>query len=81
MKAGELREKTTEELRENLEEARKRLFFQMKMQRATGEGVKPHEPGQLRREIARLETVLHERRRAEAAVAVASAAGTGETPS
>lgn len=79
MKARELREKSTEELRENLEEARKRLFFQMKMQRATGEGVKPHEPGQLRREIARLETVLHERGRAEAVTA--SAAGTGETPS
>ncbi len=79
MKAGELREKSTEELRENLEEARKRLFFQMKMQRATGEGVKPHEPGQQRREIARIETVLRERQRAEA-VAL-SEAGAGETAS
>ena len=79
MKPAELRDKTTEELRENLEEARKRLFFQMKMQRATGEGVKPHEPGQLRRDIARIETLLRERRRAEAAAA--SGTGAGETAS
>lgn len=61
MKALELREKTTEELRENLAEAKRRLFFQMKMQRVTGEGVKPHEVGQLRREVARISTILRER--------------------
>jgi len=78
VKAGELREKTSEELRENLAEARKRLFFQMKMQRATGEGVKPHEPGRLRREIARISTVLRERQRAQGAAAGApDAEGTG----
>ena len=61
MKALELREKNTEELRENLAEAKRRLFFQMKMQRVTGEGVKPHEVGQLRREVARINTILRER--------------------
>jgi large subunit ribosomal protein L29 len=62
-----MRDKTSEELTENLAEARKRMFFQMKMQRATGEGTKPHEIRALRRDIARLETVLRERRTAEAA--------------
>ena len=61
MKARELREKASEELAENLQEAKKRLFFQIKMQRVTGEGVKPHEIKQLRREIARIKTILRER--------------------
>ena len=61
MKARELREKSSEELAENLSEAKKRLFFQMKMQRVTGEGAKPHEVRQLRRDIARIHTILRER--------------------
>ena len=61
MKASELREKTSEELSENLAEAKRRLFFQMRMQSATGEGAKPHEAGALRREVARISTVLRER--------------------
>ena len=61
MKARELREKSSEELAENLTEARKRLFFQMKMQRVSGEGVKPHEVRLLRRDIARMKTILRER--------------------
>jgi large subunit ribosomal protein L29 len=75
VKAAEMRDKTSEELAENLKEARKRLFFQMKMQRATGEGVKPHETGQLRREIARLETVLRERQLAAGADAGSTSGG------
>ena len=63
MKARELREKSSEELAENLNEARKRLFFQMKMQRVSGEGVKPHEVRLLRRDIARMKTILRERER------------------
>ena len=66
MKARELREKSTEELAESLNEAKKRLFFQMKMQRVTGEGVKPHEIRQLRRDIARINTILRERQLAAA---------------
>ncbi len=69
MKAQELRDKTSEELGENLAEARKRLFFQMKMQSATGEGTKPHEMRVLRRDIARLETILRERKSADGAAA------------
>jgi large subunit ribosomal protein L29 len=69
VKARELREKSSEELAENINEAKKRLFFQMKMQRVTGEGAKPHEVRQLRREIARLKTVLRERELAGAAAA------------
>jgi large subunit ribosomal protein L29 len=61
VKPRELREKSSEELAENLNEAKKRLFFQIKMQRVTGEGVKPHEIRQLRRDIARIKTILRER--------------------
>jgi len=61
VKTRELREKSSAELAENLGEAKKRLFFQIKMQRVTGEGVKPHEIRQLRREIARIKTILRER--------------------
>jgi len=75
VKAQELRDKGSEELAENLSEAKKRLFFQMKMQGLTGEGVKPHEMGALRRDIARLETVLRERQLAESATAQAGAEG------
>ena len=69
MKARELREKSSEELAENLSDAKKRLFFQMKMQRVTGEGVKPHEVRQLRRDIARIHTLLRERQLAGAGTA------------
>jgi large subunit ribosomal protein L29 len=61
VKAREIRDKTSEELAENLREARHRLFTQMKMQRATGEGIKPHEVGQLKKDIARIATILRER--------------------
>jgi len=75
VKALELREKSSEELAENLNEAKKRLFFQVKMQRVTGEGVKPHEIRQLRREIARIKTILHERELAAAAAKPAEKTG------
>jgi large subunit ribosomal protein L29 len=61
VKPRELREKSSQELSENLLELRKRLFFQVKMQRVTGEGVKPHEIRQLRKDIARISTILRER--------------------
>ena len=66
MKPRELREKSSQELSENLLELRKKLFFQVKMQRVTGEGVKPHEVRQLRRDIARIQTILRERQLAGA---------------
>ncbi len=72
MKAAELRDKTVEELKENLEESKKRLFFQMKMQSSTGEGVKPHEPGILKKDIARINTILREK---ELAVTAGEIAG------
>ena len=74
MKARELREKSSEELNENLSEAKKRLFFQMKMQRVTGEGVKPHEIRQLRRDVARIQTILRERQLAGAGAAAKTGA-------
>ncbi|HOX07687.1 MAG TPA: 50S ribosomal protein L29 [Planctomycetota bacterium] len=61
MKAREMRDKSSEELADNLNEAKKRLFFQMKMQRVSGEGAKPHEVRSLKRDIARIQTILRER--------------------
>ena len=78
MKPGELRERSTEELAENLLELKKRFFFQIKMQRVTGEGVKPHEIRLLRRDIARIKTLLRER---ELAGAAGPAKKTGESQS
>ena len=75
MKAQELRDKGGEELTENLSEARKRLFFEMKMKGLTGEGVKPHEMRVLRRDIARMKTILRERQLAAGAAAPAGTEG------
>ena len=75
MKPRELREKSSEELTENLSEAKRRLFFQIKMQRVTGEGVKPHEIRLLRRDIARIQTILRERQSGAAAPAAKEKTG------
>jgi large subunit ribosomal protein L29 len=75
VKAQELRDKGGEELAENLSEAKKRLFFEMKMKGLTGEGVKPHEMRALRRDIARMETIIREKKLATSAAAPASAEG------
>lgn len=53
----QLREETTERLREILAEAKKKRF-DYKMRIATGEGVNPHEARDMRIEIARIKTML-----------------------
>jgi large subunit ribosomal protein L29 len=60
MKAKELREKTDAELGEELLKLR-REQFNLRMQAATGQGAKPDQYGKVRRSIARLKTVRHER--------------------
>ena len=59
MTADELRNKTTEELAEDLLVLR-REQFNLRMQRATGELAKPSEYGRVRKDIARIKTVMTE---------------------
>ncbi|MFZ9993278.1 MAG: 50S ribosomal protein L29 [Steroidobacteraceae bacterium] len=60
MNAKELRGKSAGELNEELLKLR-REQFSLRMQRATGQAVKPHDFGRVRRDIARLKTVMAEK--------------------
>jgi len=59
MNAKELRGKAAKELNEELLKLR-REQFSLRMQRATGQTVKPNDFGRVRKDIARLKTVLAE---------------------
>tara|TARA_B100002052_G_scaffold155025_1_gene141282 strand:- start:10696 stop:10890 length:195 start_codon:yes stop_codon:yes gene_type:complete len=61
MKAADLRNKTTAELDEELI-ALRREQFNLRMQKATGQLAQTHQFGQIRRDIARIKTVLAESR-------------------
>ncbi len=54
---NELREKSADELKTHLLELRKEQFS-LRMQRATGQLSKTHETRRVRREIARVKTLL-----------------------
>ena len=60
MKTKELRDKSDAELGDELLKLR-REQFNLRMQAATGQGAKPDQHGKVRRSIARLKTVQHER--------------------
>ena len=60
MNAKELRGKSASELNEELLKLR-REQFSLRMQRATGQAVKPHDFGRVRKDIARLKTVMAEK--------------------
>ena len=60
MKVSELRQKNQQELREELL-ALLREQFNLRMQRATGQMSKPHLFKRVRRDIARVNTILHEK--------------------
>ena len=60
MKASELREKTESELREELL-ALLREQFNLRMQKGTGQLARPHRFAQIRKDIARIKTVLREK--------------------
>lgn len=62
MKAKELREKSIEELRNSQTDLKEQLF-KLRFQKATGQIQNPAKIRLVRREIARLETVLAERLR------------------
>ena len=65
MEAGKLREKSAVELKEELLKLR-REQFNLRMQRATGQMARPDQFGKVRKDIARVKTVLGEQARAEA---------------
>jgi len=60
MKANELRDKSVEELQQELLGLLKDQF-NLRMQRATGQLAQNHLLGQVRRDIARVKTVLNEK--------------------
>jgi len=64
MDAKELRAKTAEELESELDELA-REAFNLRMQQGTGQLSRPNQMKDVRRNIARVKTILNERRRAE----------------
>jgi large subunit ribosomal protein L29 len=65
MKASELRDKSVEELNKELLELLKEQF-NLRMQNATGQLSTTHQFGRVRKDIARIKTILSEKKRAEA---------------
>jgi len=63
MNAGDLRKKSVEELNDELV-ALRREQFNLRMQQATGEMTQVHQHGRVRKDIARVKTVLTELSRA-----------------
>ena len=61
MNATELREKTPEELNRSLEELLKEQF-NLRMQKGTGQLSRPSRVKEIRKEIARIKTVLNEQK-------------------
>ncbi|NIM28519.1 MAG: 50S ribosomal protein L29 [Gammaproteobacteria bacterium] len=64
MDAKELRAKSDEELRRELMDL-SREAFNLRMQQGTGQLSRPNQVKDVRRNIARVKTILNERRRAE----------------
>lgn len=60
MKASDMREKTPEQLREELLKLRKEQFA-LRMQKASGQLGQTHLLGETRRDIARIKTILAEK--------------------
>ena len=60
MKATELRQKTVEELGTTLDGLQLQQF-KLRMAKATGQLAKTHQVGQVRKDIARIKTVLTEK--------------------
>ena len=63
MKAAELRDKSVDELHTRERELREQLF-KLRFQRATGRIENPMKIREVRREIARIKTLMNERSRA-----------------
>jgi large subunit ribosomal protein L29 len=66
MKASELRDKPVNEL-ESLKLDLLKEQFNLRMQRGSGQLTRPHLLGQVRRNIARVNTIINEKKISEAA--------------
>lgn len=62
MKASQIRELTREELQQRYDETTQELF-NLRMQKSTGQIENPSRLRLLRREIARIRTIMHEKER------------------
>lgn len=60
MKAAELRQKSQQELQTELQNLLKEQF-NIQMQKGNNQNIKPHLYKQVRRNIARVKTILHEK--------------------
>lgn len=60
MKASEIREMSLEDINKKIFEDKKELF-DLRMKQATGTLEKPHRINYLRKEVARLKTILREK--------------------
>lgn len=60
MKASEMRQKSVEELNAELMSLLKEQF-NLRMQKGTDQGVRPHQFKEVRRNIARIKTILNEK--------------------
>lgn len=61
MKAGELREKSVDELTQTLTDLLKEQF-NLRMQQGSGQLARPSQMKVVRRDIARVKTVMHEKK-------------------
>ncbi len=66
MKAKQLRDKSVTELEQELRE-RLREQFNLRMQQGSGQLSRPHQMKTVRREIARIRTIVNEKQRTEGA--------------
>jgi large subunit ribosomal protein L29 len=71
MNATELRQKSGQELTDELLDLR-REQFNLRMQQATGQLVRPHEYRRVRRDIARIKTILSEQKQSQSKVEAVS---------
>ena len=71
MKAADLRDKTPEQLREQLESLKKEAF-NLRFRRATGQLENTHQMRNVRRDAARVKTVLNQKALAAASEPAAS---------
>jgi large subunit ribosomal protein L29 len=62
LKASTLREKTTQELLKDEEDLQTQLF-KLRFQQSTGQAENPHRIRGVRRDLARVKTVLNEKRK------------------
>jgi len=65
MRANELRQKSQSELSDLLLDLR-REQFSLRMQQGTGQPARPSQVRQLRRDIARIKTVMNEQKKGDA---------------